>query len=48
MTRWRLSATRRLLVATAIEIGCKPVTYDRRLSDYAVGVAQQTGLQVVG
>jgi PIN domain nuclease of toxin-antitoxin system len=38
----------RLLVATAIEIGCPLVTYDGPLSDYAAGVGRQTGLRVVG
>ncbi len=38
----------RLLVATAIELGCPLVTYDGPLSDYAVGVGRQTGLRVVG
>ncbi len=38
----------RLLVATAIEIGCPLVTYDGPLSDYAAGFGRQTGLRVVG
>jgi PIN domain nuclease of toxin-antitoxin system len=38
----------RLLVATAIELGCPLVTYDGPLSDYATGVGRQTGLRVVG
>jgi len=37
----------RLLVATAIEIGCPLVTYDRPLSDYAAGIGRQTGLRVL-
>jgi PIN domain nuclease of toxin-antitoxin system len=38
----------RLLVATAIELGCPLVTYDDRLTAYAAGPGRQTGLRVVG
>jgi PIN domain nuclease of toxin-antitoxin system len=38
----------RLLVATAIEIGCPLVTYDGPLSDYAAGIGRQTGLRILG
>ena len=37
----------RLLVATAIELGCPLVTYDGPLADYAAGHGRQTGLRVV-
>lgn len=38
----------RLLVATAIELGCSLVTYDGPLTDYAVGYGRQTGLRIAG
>jgi PIN domain nuclease of toxin-antitoxin system len=37
----------RLLVATAIELGCPLVTYDGALSEYAAGQGRQMGLRVV-
>jgi PIN domain nuclease of toxin-antitoxin system len=38
----------RLLVATAVEIGCPLVTYDAPLSHYAAGAGRQIGLLVIG
>ncbi len=38
----------RLLVASAIELGCPLVTYDTVLADYAAGPGRQTGLRVIG
>ncbi len=38
----------RLLIATAIELGCPLVTYDGPLIDYAAGQGRQTGLRVTG
>ncbi len=38
----------RLLVATAIELGCPLVTYDGQLTEYAAGHGRETGLRVVG
>lgn len=38
----------RLLVATAIELGCALVTYDGPLNDYAAGYGRQTGLKIAG
>lgn len=37
----------RLLVATAIELGCPLVTYDGPLTNYAAGHGRQTGLRIV-
>ncbi len=38
----------RLLIATAIELGCPLVTYDGPITDYAAGHGRQTGLRIVG
>ncbi len=38
----------RLLIATAIELGCPLVTYDGPITEYAAGQGRQTGLRVVG
>ena len=38
----------RLLIATAIELGCPFVTYDGPLTDYATGHGRQTGLRIAG
>jgi PIN domain nuclease of toxin-antitoxin system len=37
----------RLLVATAIDLGCPLVTYDGPLTDDAAGHGRQTGLRIV-
>jgi PIN domain nuclease of toxin-antitoxin system len=38
----------RLLIATALELGCPLVTYDGPIAEYAAGHGRQTGLQIVG
>jgi PIN domain nuclease of toxin-antitoxin system len=38
----------RLLIATAIDLGCPLVTYDGPITEYAAGHGRQTGLRVVG
>ncbi len=38
----------RLLIATALELGCPLVTYDGPIAEYAAGHGRQTGLRVVG
>jgi PIN domain nuclease of toxin-antitoxin system len=38
----------RLLVATAIDLGCPLVTYDGTIIKYAAGHGRPTGLRVVG
>jgi len=37
----------RLLIATAIDLGCKLVTYDGSITAYAAGHGRQTGLRIV-
>jgi len=38
----------RLLIATALDLGCPLVTYDGPISEYAAGHGRQTGLRIVG
>ncbi len=45
---YRRDPADRLLVATAIELGCPLVTYDGPLTDYAAGQGRQTGFQIIG